>query len=262
MARRLGVSPKALRVYEREGLVTPARTAAGWRIYGPAQAARLHQVMALRGLGVPLKRIRTLLLDQRASLADIVVLQRDNLMAQRGKLDDAIALLDLALGVLGAGRELTLDDLTHLTKETVMDQPTPMLALKARVETLIAERLPGQDFKALAQPLEEQIERSGRSKAELFDEVVRLSAEGRAIMQASADDSEAAKAFVWRWQAAFSDVKRGYAPPDDPATNVMRDAMVEAMNEPGIAERLPFDPAVFDFVRRVARGMKARGELS
>ncbi len=32
MARRLGVTPKALRVYEREGLVTAARTEAGWRV--------------------------------------------------------------------------------------------------------------------------------------------------------------------------------------------------------------------------------------
>ena len=90
MAARLGVSSKALRVYEREGLVTPGRSAAGWRAYGPAQAARLHQIMALRGLGLSLKQIRALLVDDQASLADILVLQRDSLAAQRGKLDAAI----------------------------------------------------------------------------------------------------------------------------------------------------------------------------
>ena len=61
MAARLGVSSKALRVYEREGLVEPGRSAAGWRAYGPAQAARLHQIMALRGLGLSLKQIKALL---------------------------------------------------------------------------------------------------------------------------------------------------------------------------------------------------------
>ena len=40
----------------------------------------------------------------------------------------------------------------------------------------------------------------------------------------------------------------------------MRDAMLEAMKEPGIREGLPFDPAVFDFIRRVGEGMKDRGE--
>lgn len=127
MAARLGVSSKALRVYEREGLVAPGRSAAGWRAYGPAQAARLHQIMALRGLGLSLKQIRALLVDDRASLADVLVLQRDSLAAQRGKLDAAIALLGVALLALEAGRDLTLDDLTHLTQETIMTHPVPEL---------------------------------------------------------------------------------------------------------------------------------------
>jgi hypothetical protein len=41
-ARSLGVSVKALRVYEAEGLVEPHRTEAGWRVYGPDQMTRLH----------------------------------------------------------------------------------------------------------------------------------------------------------------------------------------------------------------------------
>lgn len=127
MAARLGVSSKALRVYEREGLVAPGRSAAGWRAYGPAQAARLHQIMALRGLGLSLKQIRALLVDDKASLADVLVLQRDSLAAQRGKLDAAIALLGVALLALEAGRDLTLDDLTHLTQETIMTDPVPEL---------------------------------------------------------------------------------------------------------------------------------------
>lgn len=127
MAARLGVSSKALRVYEREGLVAPDRSAAGWRDYGPAQAARLHQIMVLRGLGFSLKQIKALLVDDQASLADVLALQRDSLAAQRGKLNAAIALLGVALLALEAGRDLTLDDLSHLTQETIMDQPVPEL---------------------------------------------------------------------------------------------------------------------------------------
>jgi DNA-binding transcriptional MerR regulator len=261
MAARLGVSAKALRVYEREGLISPGRTEAGWRVYGPAQAARLHQIMALRGLGLSLKRIKALLVDDQASLADILALQRDSLAAQRGKLDAAIGLLGLALQALEAGRDLTLDDLTQLTQETVMDQPTPMLALRARVDALIAERLPGTDIKALTRPFEDKVERSGRSRAELFDEMRRLVAEGKALMGDNADDSEAAKAFVRRWRAAFADLRGDADVQSNLDVGVMRDALVEAMHEPAIAERLPFDPAVFDFLRRVAKGMKDRGEI-
>ncbi len=53
-ARRLGVSPKALRLYEQRGLISPVRTAAGWRIYGPVEMARAAEIVALRSLGLSL----------------------------------------------------------------------------------------------------------------------------------------------------------------------------------------------------------------
>ena len=53
-ARRLGVSAKALRLYEQRGLVAPVRTAAGWRAYGPGEMARAAEIAALRALGLSL----------------------------------------------------------------------------------------------------------------------------------------------------------------------------------------------------------------
>ncbi|HEY8699042.1 MAG TPA: MerR family transcriptional regulator, partial [Rhizomicrobium sp.] len=49
-AKRLGVSVKALRLYEQRGFVKPLRTRSHWRAYGPEQIARLHQVVALKRL--------------------------------------------------------------------------------------------------------------------------------------------------------------------------------------------------------------------
>lgn len=86
MAKRLGVSPKALRVYEREGLVKPLRTAAGWRAYGPEQAARLHQVLALKALGLPLKRIGELLAGRLAKLDAVLDLQERALLVRRWRM--------------------------------------------------------------------------------------------------------------------------------------------------------------------------------
>ena len=45
-AQRLGVSAKALRLYEQRGLVKPVRTAAGWRAYGPQQLKRAAEIVA------------------------------------------------------------------------------------------------------------------------------------------------------------------------------------------------------------------------
>jgi DNA-binding transcriptional MerR regulator len=60
-AEQLGVSAKALRLYEQRGLVTPRRTAAGWRAYGPDEITRAAEIIALRALGLSLAQIARVL---------------------------------------------------------------------------------------------------------------------------------------------------------------------------------------------------------
>lgn len=60
-AHRLGVSAKALRLYEQRGLLAPVRTAAGWRTYGPEQMARAGEVVAMRALGLSLAQAKRVL---------------------------------------------------------------------------------------------------------------------------------------------------------------------------------------------------------
>lgn len=60
-ARRLGVSNKALRLYEQQGLVAPRRTAAGYRVYGPDDMARAAEIVALRALGLSLAQVARVL---------------------------------------------------------------------------------------------------------------------------------------------------------------------------------------------------------
>lgn len=44
------------------------RTQTGWRTYGPAEMARLYQVVALKRLGLPLARIAQVMAGRTASL--------------------------------------------------------------------------------------------------------------------------------------------------------------------------------------------------
>jgi DNA-binding transcriptional MerR regulator len=60
-ARSLGVSPKALRLYEARGLIAPGRDGAGWRVYGPEDRTRAARVVALRDLGFSLAGIARVL---------------------------------------------------------------------------------------------------------------------------------------------------------------------------------------------------------
>lgn len=48
-ARTTGWSARMLRYVERAGLVTPGRSASGYRIYGPAQLQRLRTLKELLG---------------------------------------------------------------------------------------------------------------------------------------------------------------------------------------------------------------------
>lgn len=76
--RRLGLTARALRLYERKGLVAPRRTAAGWRVYGPEEIARLHKITALKSLGFPLAWIKALL-DGGVDLDRVLALQEEAL---------------------------------------------------------------------------------------------------------------------------------------------------------------------------------------
>lgn len=57
-AELAGVHPQTLRVYERRGLVQPARTAGGNRRYSDADIARLRRIAQLAASGMNLEGIR------------------------------------------------------------------------------------------------------------------------------------------------------------------------------------------------------------
>ena len=59
----LGVTRKALRHYEKLGLVTPDRSENGYRQYGPEDILRLQRVRQLQSLGLSLSRIKQVLRD-------------------------------------------------------------------------------------------------------------------------------------------------------------------------------------------------------
>jgi DNA-binding transcriptional MerR regulator len=127
-AKRFGISIKALRLYESRGLLTPLRTASGstgaaWRAYGPDQIARLHQILALKRLGLPLARIGEIL-SGADRLEPVLALQERVLVQDGERVSRALALVRAARAKLAAGQALSIDDLANLNKETVM-QTTP-----------------------------------------------------------------------------------------------------------------------------------------
>jgi DNA-binding transcriptional MerR regulator len=72
VARLAQVSVRTLRHYDDLGLLTPARVdpATGYRFYTPDQLLRLHRILVLRDLGVPLPQIGQLL-DEDVSVEQL-----------------------------------------------------------------------------------------------------------------------------------------------------------------------------------------------
>ncbi len=61
LSRRTGVSVRMLRYYERQALLRPARTAAGYRIYTNVDVATVQRIVLLNAAGLSLAAIRGLL---------------------------------------------------------------------------------------------------------------------------------------------------------------------------------------------------------
>ena len=67
VAERYGIHPQTLRLYEREGLIKPARSAGNTRLYDEEAIRRLEIILTLtRDLGVNLAGVEVILNMQRA----------------------------------------------------------------------------------------------------------------------------------------------------------------------------------------------------
>jgi MerR family transcriptional regulator, thiopeptide resistance regulator len=99
-----GVTVKALRHYDRLGLLKPGRTGAGYRVYTARDLERLEQIVALKFLGIPLKRIKAVLDRAALTLPDALRLQRKVLEEKEQLLHRAIRAIQEAEKTLDPGK--------------------------------------------------------------------------------------------------------------------------------------------------------------
>ena len=105
LAAQAGVDVQTLRYYEREGLIeAPARTASGYRSYGPTHVERLNFLRHCRSLDMGLadiKRLLALSRDRSVSCDEVNGLVRVHLERVRAK-RAALAALERQLAALDA----------------------------------------------------------------------------------------------------------------------------------------------------------------
>jgi DNA-binding transcriptional MerR regulator len=173
-ARRLGVSMKALRLYEERGLVAPHRTAAGWRAYGPQEMARAAEIAALRALGLSLAEVARVIGGNPDALEPALAAHQTTLQARMRALAASIEKVNALCADLARGKAPSAGEIARLVGPPsapgiAFDLPWPwggerfeltdirpltyiigpLGSGKTRLALRIAEELPGAAFLGL-----------------------------------------------------------------------------------------------------------------
>lgn len=111
VAQLLGITPKAIRHYQKIGLLQePERSHTGYRLYSAHDLLRLHQIKRLQSLGLSLKHIKAVLGDptQQRTLREVLQALDAELYAQVQVLEERRAKINILLN------ESPLDTVEHL----------------------------------------------------------------------------------------------------------------------------------------------------
>ncbi|MFS2177655.1 MerR family transcriptional regulator [Rhizobium pisi] len=128
-AERIGLTVKALRLYEKRGLINPRRTGKNWRLYGVEDITRLNEILALKRLGLSLARITELLAGQATDLDRTLVMQQTQLLSLRSRVEDSLSRINALRQRIAAGEPISINELVSIAKETSMnDQSTDAVA--------------------------------------------------------------------------------------------------------------------------------------
>jgi DNA-binding transcriptional MerR regulator len=141
-ARRTGLTVRALRVYERRGLIKPARSGKGWRLYGPGELQRLNIIVTLKTFGMTLAQICSLLKTSPPPLDRVLEMQLRACRARRDAAEKALGLVQAALATIESGRPLALEELCNLMRSMEMGNH------QAIARELINEQISPQEERA------------------------------------------------------------------------------------------------------------------
>ena len=239
----MGLSVKALRLYEVRGLVAPGRTSAGWRVYGPEEFARLHKIQTLKSIGFSLAEISKLL-EGGIELAKVLETQAKALAHQQERLSRARHVLAKAQAQLKDGRTLTTDDLINLTQETNMSEFG---------WTEAHEELAARHYTKEQRDMFAARKMSPEFQAEVAAKWESILADAERLRHGAPDTPEAIE-FGKRWVAAAQLFSDGDEHTDKATANWYDDGF----SDPETAKLMPFSKEVWEFAKAAVAAGHAR----
>jgi DNA-binding transcriptional MerR regulator len=232
LARRTGLSVRALRFYDEIGLLSPSeRTTAGHRLYGKDDLVRLHHVRTLRQLGLSLEEIQRALAKPDWSTREMVATHLQRLRGQMEQLTQLCRRLEHLAHRIETSEEISAEELITVIEEiTMYDKyytPEQLAELKERGETLGQERI-------------HQVEQEWK------DLIAAVGAE--MAKKTPASDPHVVE-LANRWMALIREFTGG-----SPGIEKSLGTMMK--NEPAAREKAGFDPAMFQYVREAVASQK------
>jgi DNA-binding transcriptional MerR regulator len=137
-ARRTGLTVRALRVYERHGLIKPPRSGKGWRLYGPNELARVNVIETLKTFGLTLAQIRSVLTTTPPALTRVLQLQFEALRARKAAAQKGLELVAAALARISSRQRLSIEELCVMR---VVDDAITLVEKKAGPSSAPAKKL-------------------------------------------------------------------------------------------------------------------------
>ena len=230
-AELTGVTVRALHHYDRLGLLRPSgRTAAGYRLYGERDFARLQQIVTLKFIGLSLKQIKTVLDRDSFDLSAALRLQREILGEKRRHLERAIVAIEKAERIMAREGEPDWESFAKIIEVINMQNDWEWVKKYYTEEQL-------QELARRGTP--EVLEKGQRDWAELLKEVEAAAGEG--VDPAS----ERAQALARRWSALIESFTGGDPGIAESLSNLYRDQA----NWPAGAQK-PFGDDAVAFIRK------------
>jgi DNA-binding transcriptional MerR regulator len=146
VARRTGLSVRALHHYEEKGLLPPpARSDGGYRLYGETELMRLHHIVCLKSLGLSLEEIRACLAAEAPTLAEALARQVERLREAIVRQHELLARLERAAAQAAKGETIDMETLIdNIEASTLMEKyfsNEQRKAIETRASALGAERI-------------------------------------------------------------------------------------------------------------------------
>ncbi|HEU4696766.1 MAG TPA: MerR family transcriptional regulator [Sphingomicrobium sp.] len=243
VARRTGVTSRALRFYEARGLLKPLRTYSGRRLYGRGELERIQQILALKRAGLSLAQIGRLTSSGKLDLGALIEAQLKIVELRRGELDEARALLLSIKSRIDRGEPVDAATFCSLIREG--DRIMQPEDWKKVTDRYFSEEEKAHWAKHPPQPGFDQAEYNRKWK-DLGDRVQAAIPQG--------PDSPEAQALYDEWQELLAPFKAVATP------EMMAGAtrFYERMDEwHGDAPGAPFTPEAFRFIQEIGRRRKA-----